>query len=372
MRSVTRAAVALVALIALNGPVPSDSAPPVGPARASDLCSDTGAVGQRTVTGLGDGLTHRYYWRVPDTAAPDPGRPVLIWLHGDGDDGSARAPRFWPVTDPDGAIIVTPDGTDQTWNHRVADVPGTPYDTKFLSRVIDHLLACGSVDPDRIFVGGVSRGAYMPYYLLQREAALNRIAAVAVNAGLLYCEPDDNKECNSDTSDATLHSADARILHLHGTNDRAVSPPPLARFTGDGNVDWRVFYPMRLWAEQHGCWTDRTGGPNNGRLRETYQVAGHRARVFDLTGHGPACDGYQLILVDRGGHVIDGQEARIWAFLMDRPTCQGIGATIEGSAGPDQLAGTGGADVIVGLGGDDTISALGGDDIVCGDLATTR
>ena len=176
-----------------------------------------------------------------------------------------------------------------------------------------------------------------------------------------------------------LHGADARILHLHGTNDSSVAPSPTARYHNpvDWDVDWRVFNPMKLWAQQHGCWTDQIGGPNNGVLKETYQVDGNPARVYDLTGHGSTCARYQLILVDRGGHVIDGQEGRIWAFLMGRryvppPTCKGQTATVFGTSGPDELEGTGGADVIVGLGGNDTIHGRGGSDLICGGTGADR
>jgi Ca2+-binding RTX toxin-like protein len=47
-------------------------------------------------------------------------------------------------------------------------------------------------------------------------------------------------------------------------------------------------------------------------------------------------------------------------------TCDGIPATIVGTAGPDTINGTAGRDVINGLGGDDTINGLGGDDVICG------
>ena len=47
------------------------------------------------------------------------------------------------------------------------------------------------------------------------------------------------------------------------------------------------------------------------------------------------------------------------------PICDGLEATIVGTAGPDTLVGTEGQDVIVGLQGDDTIRGLGGDDVVC-------
>ncbi|MCP3976333.1 MAG: hypothetical protein GY720_17755 [bacterium] len=47
-------------------------------------------------------------------------------------------------------------------------------------------------------------------------------------------------------------------------------------------------------------------------------------------------------------------------------TCDGVAATIVGTARADHLVGTDGPDVIVGLGGDDHIDGLGGDDLICG------
>ncbi len=341
------------------------AAPLLAPA---PVCGSSAGTGHTSIT-TSDGAAHRYYWRIPSTPAPANGRPVLIWLHGDGGTGAGLASSFWSATDPDGAIIVTPNGTDQTWNHRAGDVPGTPYDSQFLSKVIDQLRTCASVDKFRIFVGGASRGAYMPYYLLMRSSTHDLIAGIAVNAGLLYCQADD-PEC-VDASDPVRHSSAARIIHLHGTNDTSVSPPPTATYHHpvDWSVDWRVFWPMRYWSLQHGCSADDPDDPNDsGKLRETYTTNGHTARVYDLTGHGPACAGYQLILVTNGGHVIGGQEQRIWKFLMagKRNGCRGRVPTLVGSERSDTLTGTAGPDTIVGLGGDDTISGLGGGDRICG------
>jgi len=47
-------------------------------------------------------------------------------------------------------------------------------------------------------------------------------------------------------------------------------------------------------------------------------------------------------------------------------TCNGLDATIEGTAGDDFLTGTPGNDVIVGLGGNDIILGNGGNDTICG------
>ncbi|NTW97353.1 MAG: hypothetical protein HGB28_02255 [Oscillochloris sp.] len=48
------------------------------------------------------------------------------------------------------------------------------------------------------------------------------------------------------------------------------------------------------------------------------------------------------------------------------PTCNGVPATIVGTARRDVIRGTPGADVIVGLGGNDLIDGRGGNDMICG------
>jgi hypothetical protein len=52
--------------------------------------------------------------------------------------------------------------------------------------------------------------------------------------------------------------------------------------------------------------------------------------------------------------------------LAASPRCQGVKATIVGTAGNDRLAGTSGRDVIVAGAGADRIVAGGGNDLVCG------
>lgn len=280
----------------------------------------------QTVEGSGtmqttDGQTHTYYYRIPAAPAPVHGHPVLIWLHGDGGTGNGFGSGFYPFTDADSAIMVTPSGIDQTWTHAAADLPGQPQDSQFISNLIDTMIGDGidgaAVDPERIYIGGESRGAFMPYFLLQRPSTKMRFAAVAINAGLLYCQ-DGDVDCEVDGSSPLHHDAATPILHLHGTNDAAVEPPPTATFHDpiDWSIDWRVFFPMNLWAIQNGCFVgDNATGQDNGVLRETYAVGSHTAQRYDLTGWGSRCSKYQLTLVTDGGHVIPGQYARIWSFM---------------------------------------------------------
>src|SRR5262245_14413225 len=55
------------------------------------------------------------------------------------------------------------------------------------------------------------------------------------------------------------------------------------------------------------------------------------------------------------------------AWVVAQPvTCNGLVATIIGTASSDVITGTNGNDVIVGLGGNDVINGGNGNDIVCG------
>lgn len=284
-------------------------------------CAGTGsgqASGTLTTT---DGVVHTYYYHFSGTAAPAAGHPVIMWLHGDGGSGKGYATQFYPYTDPDAAIVVTPTGINQTWTHAADDLAGQPQDAQFLSALIDHMIAsglgCATIDPKRIYLGGESRGAFMPYFMLQRPSTKGKLAAVAVNAGLLYCQKGDS-DCDADQSSAAHHGANVPILHLHGTDDTSVAPPPTATWhkPTDWGVDWRVFWPMNFWAQQNGCWAaDTEGGVNDGVLKESFFVGSNAALRYDLTGNGSKCTRYSLILVTNGGHVIGGQQQRIWSFL---------------------------------------------------------
>lgn len=287
------------------------------------VATATSVISSSSTIQTSDGVTHTWFYRIPTAAEPFHGRPVLIWLHGDGGSGSGTGSALRPFTDADAAILVTPSGINQTWTHAAGDLAGQPLDSQFLSLLIDKLIdegvAGARIDARRIYLGGESRGAYMPYFLLQRPSTKFRLAAVAVSAGLLYCLPGD-RDCVTSGYSATHHDATAAILHLHGTNDTAVAPPPTASFHSPINwsIDWRVFNPMKFWAKQNACFDGaNAGGLDDGILRETFAVGANTAARYDLSAHGPSCTKYQLILVPNGGHVISGQSERIWSFLKN-------------------------------------------------------
>ena len=69
-----------------------------------------------------------------------------------------------------------------------------------------------------------------------------------------------------------------------------------------------------------------------------------------------------VIGVDRAGN----RTTASCPYVVSGPSCNGLPATIVGTAGNNTINGTAGRDVIAGLGGVDTIYGKGGDDVICG------
>lgn len=100
---------------------------------------------------------------------------------------------------------------------------------------------------------------------------------------------------------------------------------------------------------------------------------GDPALGWEVAGANPTQPGDVKYEVVVNGLVIDGRSAirryTVTAFDASAPagpSCNGLQATIVGTANDDRLVGTDGVDVIVGLGGDDVIDGLAGNDIICG------
>ena len=69
-----------------------------------------------------------------------------------------------------------------------------------------------------------------------------------------------------------------------------------------------------------------------------------------------------VIGVDRAGN----RTTVACPYVVAGPSCNGLAATIVGTAGNNTINGTSGRDVIAGLGGVDKIYGGGGNDVICG------
>ncbi len=139
-----------------------------------------------------DGKTRRVLVREP-AGADEALRPAVIVFHG-AYGNPRQMERYTEMTAAAGArgvVVAYPRGWLGLWNDgRIAD---TVDDVAFTDALIDHLLDAYDVDPERVYVTGISNGAFMAHRVGCELA--DRVAAVAPVAGSLSeelvasCEP---------------------------------------------------------------------------------------------------------------------------------------------------------------------------------------
>lgn len=134
-----------------------------------------------------DGRERDYILRLPEGVERP---PLIVVLHGGGGRGR-QIDRHTGLTQQavaQGFALVYPDGVDRQWNDGRGDPNAKDDATRvddvgFLSALVADLGARGLVDPDRVFVMGVSNGGMMTYRMLCERADLF-MGAVAVVANL--------------------------------------------------------------------------------------------------------------------------------------------------------------------------------------------
>lgn len=170
--------------------------------------------------------------------------------------------------DERGWIVAYPNGRDGTWPDDGID------DVAFLSRIIDRLEVSDHVDPDRVYVMGLSRGGMMAYRLACELPG--RIAAVAAVAGNLADHP------------CTLPRP-VSVLAVHGSAD------PVIQLDGGGR------YPpfsavVDRWRALDGCAATPGTVRVTGVLTSTHWPcpAGAEVRSIVIAGAGHTWPGAPL------------------------------------------------------------------------------
>jgi polyhydroxybutyrate depolymerase len=247
-------------------------------------------VQHRHVTVDGQSRTYRVF--VPSTLDRRRPVPLVMVLHGgnSGVDEMVKTAMFDREASAGDFIAAYPEATQRAWNAGkcCGSAPRrNPDDVGFLVRVLDQLQAEYPIDPDRVFVAGVSNGAMMAYRFACEQAG--RVTAVGSVAGAV-------------TVDSCQPSRPVSIMEIHGTED------PLVPYTGGqpsapeaaGAPPYTATADMaRRWAEMNGCpppapptaagpvTTDSWTGCRNGSAVTlvTVQGGGH---VWFVPGLGPA------------------------------------------------------------------------------------
>jgi polyhydroxybutyrate depolymerase len=191
------------------------------PARATrspgcDRPADAAADAQTNVALQSSGLDRTYQQHVPASAGTGPA-PLVIDLHGylSGAAGQAAMSNLAATADRAGFVLATPQGNGPLPYWNAVPHAELPDDVQFISDIIDDVSDRVCIDPSRVYVDGLSNGAFLTSLVACRLA--DKVAAVAAVAGLLLpadCAP----------------SRPIPILAIHGTADRFVT------FDGSPNV----------------------------------------------------------------------------------------------------------------------------------------
>ena len=228
------------------------------------------------------GRTRTYRLHVPTTIKPEEAVPLVIVLHGLGQDGNdiRRLSGFDAVADERGGLVAYLDGAKDmvaTWTYYGFAVPDDLDDVQFVVDVIDEVAETFTIDRTRVYAAGYSNGGLFAHQLGCQLRG--RLAAIASVAASLH------------TVTRTLCTPETVIpaVFIHGTEDEA--------FPWTGTPDFMAVEEMlRLWAELSGC----TSGPTVTSLpdRVADGITVQRHDYDNCAGS----DHISLYAVDGGGH----------------------------------------------------------------------
>ena len=143
------------------------------------------------------GRERPYRLYAPTGGSPS-ARPLVLQLHGRGGGGPwfDRMAGFIDLAGPQGFVLAVPDAIDGVWNDgrfALADRRGMADDVGYLTAVVDDAMARTPIDPQRVYVFGMSNGAAMAGRLAceraDRFAAVAQVAGTAAHVVAVDCRP---------------------------------------------------------------------------------------------------------------------------------------------------------------------------------------
>jgi len=175
--------------------------------------------------------------------------PLVIALHGLSMDGESMEALtgFSELADKQGFLVAYPDGLGRMWRFwerhelglQVRRETGYVDDVGFIAAVIDALVAEQLVDSQRVYVTGLSNGAYMSNRLA--ISLSDRIAAIAPVAGTMSPALADLRP-----------SRPMPVLYIHGTDDHIVGFDGADGFTRR-KASLSAAELVEWWADHNGC-----------------------------------------------------------------------------------------------------------------------
>lgn len=159
-----------------------------------------------------DGRLRNYMVYLPNNYTGGTNFPLVIHLHSGGwtAQQDMNYTKLNQVAENNGFIVVYPSAIDMRWNSGGRPAPDVD-DVGFINALIDIMSSRYSIDRERIYACGYSRGGFMAHTLACQLG--HRIAAIASVAGVI----------STSVADSCRPLSTMPVLHIHGTADTWVS-----------------------------------------------------------------------------------------------------------------------------------------------------
>lgn len=188
---------------------------------------------------------YRQYLPTGFNASSEPGLPLVIAMHGLGDNATNFSNvGFQYIADTARFIVVYPNGTlngfgQNGWNNGTL-LSSSADDISFISRIIDTMYVRHNIDLAKVYVTGFSMGGIMSYHALcalpERIASIASVSGTMSNVDLSSCNP----------------GRAVPIMHMHGTADGTVP------YSGSALPSLSLVpQTIGFWQNNNGC-TDST------------------------------------------------------------------------------------------------------------------
>lgn len=268
------------------------------------------------------GQRRGYLLHVPSGHDHSRPAPLVISLHGAGLWGAAQRDisRWNDLADREGFVVAYPSGAGRASPRVWSPNPGPRLmrDVEFITRLIDTLVARYNVDPERVYVNGLSNGGGMTFAL--SCAAPERVAAAGIVAGALT-HPWDGCAGARPLPVVVIHATRDPVVPYEG-GQTWVGPRPFPNIP-----DW-----VGRWAERNAC----DAAPRDSVLsatvsRRAYAGCAGGADVVLYTLHGdghvwPSGGALPRWLVGTDSRSMDATKV-MWDFFRERRSLAGASAT---------------------------------------------
>jgi len=221
-------------------------------------------------------------------------RPLVIALHGSASTGKQTEglSGLSALADRKGFVAVYPDGENRIW--RYWNLGEGKKDFQFISDLMDALVKAGTADPQRIYVTGLSNGAYFSNALAIEYS--DRIAAIAPIAGTI----------NKLVGRVAKPKRAVPVCYWHGTDDQLIGYDG-TDFISKHEVSLGAEDCVRWWAERNGCAKEA----KIEKLEDKAPDDGTSVERWTFTGTAPV----EFYKITGGGHTWPGMPAGVEKVL---------------------------------------------------------